>query len=241
MLISVAIPAFNEEKLLPQTLAAVEKAQTAFTERGWETEVVICDNNSTDATAKLAEAAGARVVFEPVNQISRARNAAGNAARGDWIVFLDADSTPCPALMGKMATLMEDQAVIGAGVQIMMEGITLSGRAGILFWNTVSRLFRWPAGSFILCRAEAFRQLDGFSENLYAAEELEFDHRLKQLGRLRGQRVEILRQPRLLTSNRRMVMYSPFRIFGFIAITCLTLGFSLQRKSMCNWWYDGRR
>ena len=241
MLISVAIPAFNEEKLLPQTLTAVEKAQTAFTERGWETEVVICDNNSTDATAKLAEAAGARVVFEPVNQISRARNAAGNAARGDWIVFLDADSTPCPALMGKMATLMEDQAVIGAGVQIKMEGITLSGRAGILLWNTVSRLFRWPAGSFILCRAEAFRQLDGFSENLYAAEELEFDHRLKQLGRLRGQRVEILRQPRLLTSNRRMVMYSPFRIFGFIAITCLTLGFSLQRKSMCNWWYDGRR
>ena len=125
MLISVAIPAFNEEKLLPQTLAAVEKAQTAFTERDWETEVVICDNNSTDATAKLAEAAGARVVFEPVNQISRARNAAGNAAQGDWIVFLDADSTPCPALMGKMATLMEDQAVIGAGVQIKMEGITL--------------------------------------------------------------------------------------------------------------------
>ena len=143
--------------------------------------------------------------------------------------------------MGRMATLMEDQAVIGAGVQIMMEGITLGGRAGILFWNTVSRLFRWPAGSFILCRAEAFRQLDGFSENLYAAEELEFDHRLKRLGRLRGQRVEILRQPRLLTSNRRMVMYSPFRIFGFIAITCLTLGFSLKRKSMCNWWYDGRR
>ena len=141
----------------------------------------------------------------------------------------------------KMATLMEDQAVIGAGVQIMMEGITLGGRAGILFWNTVSRLFRWPAGSFILCRAEAFRQLNGFSENLYAAEELEFDHRLKQLGRRRGQRVEILRQPRLLTSNRRMVMYSPVRIFGFIAITCLTLGFSLKRKSMCNWWYDGRR
>ena len=106
MLISVAIPAFNEEKLLPQTLAAVEKAQTAFTERGWETEVVVCDNNSTDATAKLAEAAGARVVFEPVNQISRARNADGNAARGDWIVFLDADSTPCPALMDKIAALM---------------------------------------------------------------------------------------------------------------------------------------
>jgi glycosyltransferase involved in cell wall biosynthesis len=37
-------------------------------------EIVVCDNNSTDATAEQARAAGARVVFEPVNQISRSRH-----------------------------------------------------------------------------------------------------------------------------------------------------------------------
>ena len=83
MLITIAIPAFNEEKLLPSTLSAVAKAGEAFAERGWEKEVVVCDNNSTDHTGEIAEATGARVVFEAENQISRARNAAEHAARGD--------------------------------------------------------------------------------------------------------------------------------------------------------------
>ena len=67
MLITIAIPAFNEEKLLPSTLAAVPEAGEAFTQRGWEMEVVVCDNNSTDSTGEIAEAAGARVVFEKHN------------------------------------------------------------------------------------------------------------------------------------------------------------------------------
>ena len=99
MLITIAIPAFNEEELLPSTLAAVAEAGEAFTQRGWATEVVVCDNNSTDRTAEIAEAAGARVVFEEHNQKSRARNAAGNAAKGEWIIFVDADSKPSKALL----------------------------------------------------------------------------------------------------------------------------------------------
>ena len=79
MRVSVVIPAFNEEKLLPATLAAVRAAAGAFADRGWSWECVVCDNNPTDCTAELARAAGATVVFEPVNQIGRARDA---GARG---------------------------------------------------------------------------------------------------------------------------------------------------------------
>ena len=83
MLISIAIPAFNEEKLLGETLTSVKTAGAAFRARRWDLEVVVCDNNSTDHTGEIAEATGARVVFEAENQISRARNAAEHAARGD--------------------------------------------------------------------------------------------------------------------------------------------------------------
>ena len=76
MRVSVVLPAFNEEKLLPAALAAVRVAASAFTSRGWEWECVVCDNNSTDGTAAVARAAGATVVFEPVNQIGRARRTA---------------------------------------------------------------------------------------------------------------------------------------------------------------------
>ena len=74
MKISIVVPAFNEEKIITRSLGAIHEARAAFTELGWESEVIVCDNNSTDGTAKTARAAGARSVFEPVNQISRARN-----------------------------------------------------------------------------------------------------------------------------------------------------------------------
>ena len=74
MKFSIIIPAFNEEKLIAETLRRVRAAMAAFTDLGWETELIVCDNNSTDRTAELARSAGATVDFEPINQISRARN-----------------------------------------------------------------------------------------------------------------------------------------------------------------------
>jgi glycosyltransferase involved in cell wall biosynthesis len=241
VLISIAIPAFNEEKLLGETLASVKTVGAAFRARGWELEVVVCDNNSTDRTGAIAEAAGARVVFEEKNQISRARNAAGYAARGDWIIFLDADSAPHEGLFAATAELMEMDSTLGGGVVIRMECIPWWVQVGLWKWNTISRVFKLPAGSYIFCRAAAFRKLKGFSHKLFAAEEIEFDLRLNRLARRQGQKIHIIRRPPLLSSNRRMVMYSPFRLLWFLIVTTFTAGFNLRRKETCNWWYDGQR
>jgi len=81
--ISIVVPAFNEEKLLGDSLARMKSAADVFGRRGWETELVVCDNNSTDRTAEIARGAGALIVFEPVNQIARARNRGAAAATGD--------------------------------------------------------------------------------------------------------------------------------------------------------------
>ena len=62
MRISVIIPAFNEERLIGETLREVGAARAAFSRRAWSSELIVCDNNSTDRTAELARAAGARVV-----------------------------------------------------------------------------------------------------------------------------------------------------------------------------------
>ena len=64
MKISIVVPAFNEERLLGASLAQIKSAAAAFTRIGWETELIVCDNNSTDRTAEIARAAGATVVFE---------------------------------------------------------------------------------------------------------------------------------------------------------------------------------
>ena len=61
MRISVVVPAFNEERLIGESLRHINAAMGAFTRRNWETELIVCDNNSTDRTAELARAAGATV------------------------------------------------------------------------------------------------------------------------------------------------------------------------------------
>ena len=99
MKISVIVPAFNEQKLIAQTLQSIRAASEVFAELGWESELVVCDNNSTDRTADLSREAGAKVVFEPVNQIARARNTGAAGATGDWLIFVDADSRPAPGLL----------------------------------------------------------------------------------------------------------------------------------------------
>ncbi|MGE0445500.1 MAG: glycosyltransferase family 2 protein [Vicinamibacterales bacterium] len=82
MRISVVVPAYNEERLLGESLRRIRAAAAGFERRGWAWESIVCDNNSSDRTAEIARAAGATAVFEPVNQIARARNAGAAVATG---------------------------------------------------------------------------------------------------------------------------------------------------------------
>ena len=248
MLITIAIPAFNEEKLLPATLAAVTEAGDAFSERNWEWEVVVCDNNSTDRTAEIAEAGGARVVFEKHNQISRARNAAGKAAKGKWIIFVDADSEPSKALFEATAATMDNKEIIGGGTTINYDVQNWVLTIITVVWNGISRVMHWPAGSYIFLRTEDFHELNGFSEKLYASEELEFGGRLKKLAQQRNQHLQILTQTPLATSPRRfrlMRSYPLLENLKFILKHSFSMVFtggrSLQKAENCRFWYDGRR
>jgi len=96
-----------EEKCLGETLGQIKSASDVLTQFGWETELIVCDNNSNDRTGEIARAAGATVVFEPVNQIARARNYGASVATGDWMVFIDADSHPDTGLFDCLPTLLQ--------------------------------------------------------------------------------------------------------------------------------------
>ncbi len=118
MKISIIVPAFNEEQFLGKTLAQIKAAASALANTGWGTELIVCDNNSTDRTAEIARSAGANVVFEPVNQISRARNSGAAAATGDWLVFVDADSYPSAGVFADMAKEIQSGNCIAGGATI---------------------------------------------------------------------------------------------------------------------------
>jgi len=138
--ISVVVPAFNEEKLIGGTLHSIKAAMSAFDTLDWQSELIVCDNNSTDATAELSRAAGAQVVFEPINQIGRARNSGAAAATGDWLIFVDADSHPSPELLADVASAIQSGKCLAGGSTVQIDGPFLLATLFVGVWNLVSRI-----------------------------------------------------------------------------------------------------
>jgi glycosyltransferase involved in cell wall biosynthesis len=239
--ISVVVPAFNEEKLIAGTLRSIRAAMASFARIGWETELVVCDNNSTDRTAELAREAGAKVVFEPVNQIGRARNTGAAGASGDWLIFVDADSQPSAELFGDVAAAIQDGRCLAGGSTVRLDGSYPIGSLITEGWNWLSRVTRWAAGSFIFCEAAAFREVGGFSRELYASEEIDLSKRLKRLARQRAKRILILHRHPLATSARKMHLYTAGEHLRFLIKTVWQRGRPLRKREECPTWYDGRR
>jgi glycosyltransferase involved in cell wall biosynthesis len=239
--ISVIIPAFNEERLLGETLRQVLAAMTAFHARGWKTELIVCDNNSTDRTAEVARDAGARVVFEPINQIARARNAGASVAKGDWLVFVDADSHPCPELFEAVALQISGGRCLAGGATVRIATSSRLGKWGAAIWNWLSRMRQLMAGSFIFVEADAFREVGGFSHDLFAGEELDLSLKLRSLAKRSCRRIIILHQHPLLTSARKLHLYSRREMFWFFVKAALMPRRMLRSREHCHPWYDGRR
>ncbi len=92
-IIDVIIPAYNEEKSIPSVLRDIPKALVR--------EIIVCDNNSTDGTAKVAALNGATVVFQPLKGYGNAclkglEHVAQKTVKPDIIVFLDGDYSDHP-------------------------------------------------------------------------------------------------------------------------------------------------
>jgi glycosyltransferase involved in cell wall biosynthesis len=88
--VSVVIPCLNEAENIEE---CVRRSLAALADGGLAGEVVVADNGSDDGSAELAAAAGARVVHEPRRGYGSAYLAGFAAARGEYIVMLDADMT----------------------------------------------------------------------------------------------------------------------------------------------------
>ena len=231
------MPAFNEERLLASSLKAIIEASRIFE----DSELIVCDNNSTDRTADIARAAGARVVFEPVNQISRARNAGAKNAGGDWLVFVDADSCPSAGLFADTADAIESGRCLAGGSTVAFAEAELAPAMVVSAWNVVSRLTKWAAGSFIFCETAAFRELGGFNEELYASEEIDLFRRLKRLARRRSRSIVILHRHPIVTSDRKARLYGWGEMGVFLLKTIAGRGRTLRSREACYAWYDGRR
>ena len=232
---SLIIPAYNEQDQLARTLPLIRGAMAQVTQPG---ELIVVDNNSTDATADVAKNLGATVVFEPDNQIAKARNAGARAATSGALIFVDADTTPDGELLRQAVALMlEDKAIGGGGIVEMDTEVPWTVRLVLGFWNTISRLRGLPAGCFFFCQRDAFNEAGGFPESVYASEEIWLARKLRKLGRQRGQPMTILREPTVKTSARKTDQ--TFRVAGMMLLF-MVFPFAVRWRRFCGYWYKGK-
>ncbi len=112
-MISIVVPALNEERLLPACLESLKKQKCRV-----EYEIIVVDNGSTDNTVQVAQGYGVRVISCPQKGVVFARQAGAEAARGDTVIQVDADTIYPDSWLEKIA----------AGFTERKKAIAIAGR-----------------------------------------------------------------------------------------------------------------
>jgi glycosyltransferase involved in cell wall biosynthesis len=228
--LSFIVPAYNEELELPATIAAIQEAA-----KDRQYEIVVVDDASNDATAEVAQDAGARVISINRRQIAAARNAGGHAANGDVLFFIDADTRiNSKHVTGAIAALEEGRS--GGGARIGVGGIIpLWARIFTKAFCALYFALNFGAGAFLFTTRKNFDAIGSFDETLFIGEEIYFSLALKKLGRFK-----ILREP-VVTSGRKLRMYSAGKILSRSLAIIIRGTRAARSRDRLELWYDGKR
>jgi glycosyltransferase involved in cell wall biosynthesis len=176
-MISVIIPAHNEERYLRQTLEALRR-QTY----GWF-EVIVVANGCTDRTREVARGRCQRLIVLSQKSLGVARNLGARMARGEILLFLDADTILDPNALRIVAEKFTTSDAAGT-----VQGRPDEGRFAYRLIYGLKNLIHGcglhPGSSgVILCWKEQFMRVGGFDEGLQVRENSELVKRLKRFGR----------------------------------------------------------
>jgi glycosyltransferase involved in cell wall biosynthesis len=156
-MISIIIPAYNEERYIERTLQSLQSQ----TMKDFET-IVVC-NGCTDRTADIAKKYGCKVLNIKERGVSKARNHGAKAAKNKTLIFLDADTRVSDDTLEKISKLN------GIGVtKARADSKKLKARVYLALKNFEHRL--WGSTGLIFCEKDVFDRVGGFDENLTKGE-----------------------------------------------------------------------
>ncbi len=205
-MLSIIIPTYNEEAYLPRLLASIRS------QRFSEYEIVVADAKSSDRTREIAAKFGARVVDGGMPGPGRNRGA--EAAKGDLLLFLDADVVlPDVEWLGGKITQFEERD-LDAGTCLVKP---LGGKLIDLFSHNVFNahmmatqfLMAHAPGFCIFARKALHERIGGFDETIKLAEDHDYVQRARRVGKFR-----VLHGSRIRVSVRRFERDGRFSIFS---------------------------
>jgi glycosyltransferase involved in cell wall biosynthesis len=236
--LAVIVPTFNEATALPATLAAIERARSHLRATcGWDSELIVVDNASTDGTADVAAAAGAAIVTEPVRSIARARNAGARAANREVLVFVDADTWIPPNALERIAQAMAAPGCIGGALDVVHTPRRRLLQLYLAGWRTLGTAFGMCQGATQFCRRSVFEALGGYDEHQWMGEDVEFQWRLRRLARRTGGTYRVIHDCRVVPSPRRFDNWPLWRTLAWTN-PLVTAAFARSSRVWRKGWYE---
>ena len=231
-MLSFIVPAYNEENELPATLRGL---RAAADQSGEVYEIVVVDDASSDRTAEIARAAGARVVAVNRRQIAAVRNAGAAAARGEIFFFVDADTHITPTHITEALAALRSGSVAGSARIKLDAEVPRWARVFLTVFSAIYFSSNLGVGAFLFMRREDFEAVGGFDEQYFAGEEVYLTLALRKRGRF-----IILPEP-ITTSARKVRMHSGAYVAGQWLGMMLGGKRALRRRERLALWYDGKR
>ncbi len=193
-MISIIIPAWNEEKYLPKLLECIKK-QTYK-----DYEIIVADADSKDKTRQIAKKYGCKIVKGGMP--AAGRNNGAEAAKGDILLFLDADSQIDDNFVKNALNEIEKRKIDIAGCRIK----PLSNKMAYIFgfsvfnlWSCVMQfIFPHASGSGIFCKKSLHNKIKGFDNSIKFAEDVDYVSRGSRYGKFR-----IIKNVEVFVSSRR--------------------------------------
>ena len=156
ILISVIIPAYNEEKLIASCLSSLQKQ--SFPKQNYE--VIVIDNASTDKTGEIAKKMGVRVVFEPQKGIALALKKGFTQAKGQIVVVTDADTVVNPHWLRNIRYYFQKNPnlVLLVG-RIILRPVTVLSLISEVVMNFSYLFLKMSSGANFAIRKDIYRKL----------------------------------------------------------------------------------
>ena len=237
MLLSVVIPAFNEEAYLGATLAGLRRAAALLPAGGdASVEVIVVDNDSSDSTADVARGYGAAVVGETLHNVARVRNTGARFAGGDVLVFVDADTVAPDELLRRVVEVMAEPTCFGGAVDTDYRPSKLTAKVYLQAWRVVGKLAGMAQGATQFCRKDVFFALGGYDETLFMGEDVDFYWRLKRLAKRRRGGISFIDDVRVAPSTRRFDQWGLWRTL--LRTNPLFILLFRRRKAAWRGWYN---
>jgi len=193
-MLSIIIPAFNEEKYLPRLLDSIKKQ----TYKNYE--IIIADADSKDNTRKIAKRYGCKIIKGGIPAVGR--NSGAKAAKGDMLLFMDADSVIREKFLESALNEIKTRKLDTTGVYIYPDTNRLLDHIFLGIYNLLlfSTQFYYPhaVGSGIFCRKRLHEEVKGFDRNVKLGEDADYVKRCGKTGNFR-----MLRTVKLCFSMRR--------------------------------------